>query len=58
MKISKKNEEKYGTYCKKCEEEYKKNMTKKEKYYHIGCPYREIDNEYCEKIETLEKKQY
>ena len=45
---------KYGMACKVCEEKAKEEMTEKQRYYYIGCPYRCIDNEYCPTIEKIE----
>ena len=56
MKITEENEKKYGMACKVCQEKAKEEMTEKQRYYYIGCPYRCIDNEYCPTIEKLEKQ--
>lgn len=44
MKITEENEKKYGMACKVCQEKAREEMTEKQRYYYIGCPFRHIDN--------------
>lgn len=54
IKINEETEKKYGKICKECQKKDKK-ITKKQIQYSIGCPFREIDEEYCENIENIKK---
>lgn len=56
MKITEESEKKYGMACKVCQMQAKEDMTEKQRYYYIGCPFRCIDNEYCPTIEEIEKQ--
>lgn len=56
MKITQETELKYGMACKVCQEQIKEHMEESKMDFYIGCPYRHIDNEYCDIIEKIEKE--